>query len=149
VTPLTAAPILLVEDNPDDIILTLRAFATTEVTNEIIVVTEGESLLALLLPEDGTCPVRPAIVLMDVQLPTLSGLELLRRIRADERTRCIPVIMLTTSREVRDVIESYRLGANSFVRKPVAYTDFLHTVRVLSTYWLAINEPHPSRRSTP
>ncbi|MFF5206187.1 response regulator [Streptosporangium sp. NPDC000396] len=143
------APILLVEDNPDDVTLTLRAFAKNGIGNEIIVVPDGDSCLACLLPEDGTNALHPAIILMDIHLPKINGLELLRRIREDERTRCLPVIMLTTSREERDVIESYRLGANSFVRKSVAYREFLETIRVLGAYWLRVNEPLPTTETKP
>lgn len=143
------APILLVEDNPDDITLTLRAFAKNGVGNEIVVLTDGELLLARLLPADGTSPLQPAIILMDINLPRFSGLELLQRIRSDERTRYVPVIMLTTSTEERDVVASYQLGANSFVCKPVAYDEFLRTVRTLSAYWLDINETCPSSDCPP
>jgi two-component system response regulator len=142
-------PILLVEDNPDDVALTLRAFAKNGVRNEIIVASDGEMCLDQLFPKDGTEPIRPAMVLMDIHLPRIDGLELLRLIRASERTLGLPVIMLTTSNEARDVIESYRRGANSFVRKPVAFNDFLQTVETLSTYWLQVNEPLPASESTP
>ncbi|MFI0445963.1 response regulator [Actinomadura sp. 6N118] len=143
------APILLVEDNPDDVTLTLRAFAKNGVCNEIVVLTDGEGLIDLLLPADGTSPLRPAIILMDIHLPKFSGLELLQRIRSDERTRYVPVIMLTTSTEERDVVASYQLGANSFVCKPVAYDEFLRTVRTLSAYWLDINETCPLSERRP
>jgi two-component system response regulator len=137
-------PILLVEDNPDDVALTLRAFAKNGVRNEIIVAFDGEMCLDRLFPKNGTEPIRPAMILMDIHLPKIDGLELLRLIRASEHTLGLPVIMLTTSNEARDVVESYRLGANSFVRKPVAFTEFLQTVETLSTYWLQVNEPLPT-----
>ena len=146
---MTDAPIMLVEDNPDDVTLTLRAFVKNGVRNEIVVVSDGEACLARLHPRDGSEPVRPAVILMDIHLPKIDGLEVLRLIRASDRTRCVPVIMLTTSKEARDVIDSYRLGANSFVRKPVAYNEFVQTIRMLSTYWLEVNEPVPAIEGTP
>lgn len=138
------APIVLAEDNPDDVLLTLRAFSNNGFPNEIVVCDDGESCLATLLPEDGTAPLTPAFVLLDVNLPRISGLEVLAGLRADRRTRDLPVIMLTTSRERRDVAESYRLGANSYVLKPVSFRQFTRVVRTLGVYWLQLNEPRPA-----
>jgi two-component system response regulator len=134
-------PILLVEDNPDDVTFTLRAFKKNNISNEIVVAPDGERALDLLLPGNATSPLRPAIVLLDVKLPKIDGTEVLRRIRRDPRTESLPVIMLTTSSEESDIINSYRLGANSFVRKPVVFDDFLHAASVLGVYWLAVNQP--------
>jgi CheY-like chemotaxis protein len=132
--------ILLVEDNPDDVAFTLRAFHKNNFLNEIIVASDGEKALDLLLPEDATRALRPALVLLDVKLPKIDGIEVLRHIRSDPRTQTLPVIMLTTSSEETDIVNSYRLGANSFVRKPVVFTDFLHAAGVLGVYWLLVNE---------
>jgi two-component system response regulator len=137
-------PILLVEDNPDDVVLTLRAFARNHLGNEIVVATDGEQALQRLLPKDGGEPLRPALVLLDISLPRIDGLEVLRRIRADRATASLPVVMLTTSNEDRDIEASYRLGANSFVRKPVVLEEFVGAVNVLGMYWLLVNQPVPA-----
>jgi len=137
--------ILLVEDNPDDVLFTLRAFKKNNMSNEIIVATDGAAAIDLLLPSDQTPPLRPALVLLDVKLPKIDGLEVLRRIRADPRTQPLPVVVLTTSSEERDIVESYRLGANSYVRKPVVFNDFLEATNVLGLYWLLINQSPPRR----
>jgi len=139
----TNAPILLVEDRPDDALLTRRAFAKAGLGDRLLVVSDGEACLAALLPEEGMPRLSPAFVLLDINLPKVGGLDVLRQIRADERTRHLPVIILTTSAERRDIRDSYRFGANSFVRKPVSYAEFAETVRVLSAYWLAVNQPCP------
>jgi two-component system response regulator len=136
-------PILLVEDNPDDVTFTLRAFRKNDISNEIVVAADGEQALGLLLAEDGTPALRPALVLLDVNLPRVGGMEVLRQIRDDQRTWWLPVVVLTTSSEETDMVTSYRLGANSFVRKPVVFSDFLHAARVLGVYWLLINQPVP------
>jgi CheY-like chemotaxis protein len=142
------APILLVEDNPDDVLLTRRAFAKNGFGNRIVAVPDGESCIDVLLPGTGPgAPARaldPVLVLLDVNLPRVGGLDVLRRLRAERATRALPVVMLTTSREQRDIAESYRLGANSFVRKPIAFSEFLAMVQVLGVYWLRINEPDPA-----
>lgn len=135
--------IVLMEDNPDDVLLTVRAFAKSGVEEEIVVLRDGDEAVSALIPDVGEPRVSPALVLLDVNLPKINGLEVLRRIRADERTRAVPVIMLSTSRERRDIQDSYRLGANSFVRKPLSFTRFEAAVRVLVDYWLGINEPCP------
>jgi two-component system, response regulator len=136
-------PIMLVEDNPDDVMFTLRAFKQNNISNEIIVATDGEKALDILLPENGTAPFSPALVLLDVKLPKVDGLEVLRRIRSDPRTQSLPVVVLTTSSEETDIVNSYKLGANSFVRKPVIFDDFVHATKVLGVYWLLVNQAAP------
>jgi len=136
-------PILLVEDNPDDVLLTKRAFTKNRIRNEVVVAVDGEQALQRLLPDAGE-PLRPALVLLDIKLPKIDGLEVLRRIRDDDRTRNLPVVVLTTSNEERDIVASYRLGANSFVRKPVVFEEFVSAVNTLGVYWLLVNEPAPS-----
>ncbi|GIE48888.1 two-component system response regulator [Amorphoplanes nipponensis] len=139
-------PILLVEDNPDDVLFTVRAFGKNHMGNEIIVAGDGEQALRLLLPSDGSRPLHPALILLDINLPKVDGLEVLRALRGDERTRALPVVVLTTSNEERDIVDSYRLGANSFVRKPVVFGDFVEAANVLGLYWLLVNEPMPPNR---
>jgi two-component system response regulator len=139
---MTHDPILLVEDNPDDVLLTMRAFVKNDIRNEVVVATDGEQAIDMLLPADGE-PVRPAFMLLDIKLPKIDGLEVLRRVRADDRTRTVPIVMLTTSNEERDIVESYRSGANSFVRKPVVFEEFVKAVNVLGVYWLLVNQPAP------
>jgi len=140
---MTQGPILLIEDNPDDVLLTMRAFGKNRISNQVVVATDGEQAVSLLLPSRGEA-VRPALVLLDIKLPKIDGLEVLRRVRADERTRSLPVVVLTTSNEERDIVDSYRLGANSFVRKPVVFQEFVEAVNVLGVYWLLVNEPVPA-----
>jgi two-component system response regulator len=138
--------ILLVEDNPDDVLFTIRAFEKNKIENEVVVAIDGEQALGLLLPSGPEPALQPALVLLDVKLPKIDGLEVLRRIRADPRTASLPVVVLTTSSEERDIMESYRLGANSFVRKPVVFAEFVDATKVLGVYWLLVNEPVPSWR---
>jgi two-component system, response regulator len=138
--------ILLVEDNPDDVMFTLRAFERNKISNEVVVATDGEQALEYLLPTDESEALQPALVLLDVNLPKVDGLEVLRRIRSHSRTAGLPVVVLTTSNEERDIVESYRLGANSFVRKPVMFGDFVDATKVLGIYWLLVNEPAPPWR---
>lgn len=142
------ATILLVEDNPDDEVLTLRALKKSNIGNEITVVRDGAEALDYLFcknayadrdPHD-----QPQLILLDIKLPKVDGLEVLRRIRADERTRILPVVILTSSKEQQDLIEGYRGGANSFVRKPVDFTEFTEAIRELGLYWLVLNEAPPS-----
>ena len=135
-------PILLVEDNPDDVTFIRRAFKKNGITNRIVVAPDGEQALALLLPREGAPP-RLSVVLLDVKLPKIDGLEVLRTIRADFRTQTLPVVVLTTSNEERDIVASYRLGANSFVRKPMQFTEFVDATRILGLYWLLVNLPAP------
>jgi two-component system response regulator len=138
--------IVLVEDSPDDVMLTLRAFKKNNIRNEIIVATDGEQALSLLIPDDATPSVRPSVILLDVKLPKIDGLEVLRRLRSDPRTMAVPVVVLTTSNEDRDIVDSYRLGANSFVRKPVVFSEFIDPASVLGMYWLLVNQPAPEPR---
>ncbi len=132
--------ILLIEDSPDDVVLTLNAFKKANILNEMIVARDGEEALELLFGKER---IKPAVVIMDLKLPKISGLEVLKRMRSDERTRLIPVVVLTVSNEEQDRIESYRLGANSFIRKPVDFLQFANSVIQLGLYWLLINEPAP------
>lgn len=138
--------ILLVEDNPDDVMFTLRAFEKNKIFNDVVVAADGEQALEYLLPADEYKALRPALVLLDVNLPKVNGLEVLRRIRSNSRTAGLPVVVLTTSNEERDIVDSYRLGANSFVRKPVMFGDFVDATKVLGVYWLLVNEPAPPWR---
>ena len=138
-------PILLVEDNPDDEALTLRAFAKNKIRNPVVVARDGVEAIEYLL---GTGPhagrdksVMPALVLLDLKLPRMDGLEVLRRVRADEHTALLPVVVLTTSRETQDIQEAYRLGANSYIRKPVNFDAFIKAVEQIGAYWLTLNEP--------
>jgi two-component system response regulator len=139
--------ILLVEDNPDDEVLTLRAFKKNNIKNEVVVAHDGEEALDFLFcrrayaerdPRD-----IPEVVLLDLQLPKVDGLEVLRQIRANPRTRLLPVVILTSSKEEQDLIEGYSRGANSYVRKPVDFNQFVEAVRQLGLYWLVLNEPPP------
>ncbi|CAN5521154.1 response regulator [soil metagenome] len=134
--------ILLVEDNEDDIELTRRAFARSHVANQMHVALDGAEALERLLGED-SAPL-PALILLDLKLPKVDGLEVLRQLRADERTKLLPVVILTSSRQERDVIEGYRLGANSYVRKPVDFAAFQVAVEQLGSYWLTLNEKPPA-----
>jgi len=140
--------ILLVEDTPDDAFLTVRALKKNKVGNRIVIVRDGIEALDFLFcsgdyanrePRD-----LPQLILLDIKLPKMDGLEVLRRLRADERTRLLPIVVLTSSKEEQDLIESYKNGANSYVRKPVDFNQFMEAVRELGMYWLVINET-PSR----
>jgi two-component system response regulator len=141
--------ILLVEDNPDDEALTLRALRRANVGNDIVVARDGVEALDYLF---GTGPHAgrdtrdlPQVMLLDLKLPRIDGLEVLRRVRADEQTRVLPVVILTSSNEERDRIDGYTLGANSYVRKPVDFNEFVDAVRQLGLYWLLLNQPPPMR----
>jgi two-component system response regulator len=143
--------ILLVEDNPDDEALTLRALKKNNIKNEVVIARDGAEALDYLF---GTgkyagrdTEVLPQVVLLDLKLPKVEGLEVLRRVRADKRTKLLPVVILTSSNEEQDRIDGYGLGANSYVRKPVDFNQFLEAARQLGLYWLVLNEPPPSRRS--
>ena len=132
--------LLLVEDNPDDVALTLRALKLNNLLNKVIVARDGAEALELLLGTDSSPPMSlPEMILLDLNLPKISGLEVLQRIRQEERTRLLPVVVMTTSDEDRDRIESYRLGANSYIAKPVEFAEFSNAVKQLGVYWLALN----------
>lgn len=139
--------ILLVEDNADDEMLTLRAFRKSNLRNPIVVVRDGAEALDYLFSRGthaGRDPyLQPQIVLLDIHLPKVDGLTVLRCIREDERTRLVPVVMLTSSTEERDLSGSYSLGVNGYVRKPMEVTAFIEAVRQLGLYWLLVNEPSP------
>jgi len=138
-------PILLVEDNPDDEALTLRAFSKNKITNPVVVARDGVEALDYLFCTGGFADrdpaSMPAVILLDLKLPRIDGLEVLRRIRASEKTALLPVVVLTTSKEHQDISEAYRLGANSYIRKPVDFERFIHAVGQLGLYWLSLNEP--------
>jgi CheY-like chemotaxis protein len=142
--------ILLVEDRADDVELTMRAFGKANVANEIVVASDGEEAINYLFAmgrHSGRDPkVMPQVVLMDLNLPKIDGLGVLRRMRADERTRRLPVVIMTSSKEESDIISGYNLGANSFVRKPVDFVQFVEAARLLGLYWLVMNEPPPPGR---
>lgn len=138
--------ILLVEDDPRDLELTLTAFAEHKVLNEVVVVRDGVEALDYLFRrgEFAARPeVEPAFVLLDLKMPRLNGIEVLGTMKADDRLRMIPVIMLTSSRESRDLEECYRLGANAYVVKPVHFDEFIRAVRDLGMFWALVNEPPP------
>ena len=138
--------ILLVEDTPSDEKLTLMAFKRSGIANEICVVRDGVQALDYLFGTgayDGKQPPLPGIVLLDLNLPLISGLDVLRRLRAHERTKILPVVVLTSSKEDEDIITSYQLGANAYVRKPVAFTAFVEAAKTLGLFWLLLNEPAP------
>jgi two-component system response regulator len=140
--------ILLVEDNQDDEELALLAFKKGKVLNEVVVARDGVEALDYLFatgPHTGrNVSAIPQLILLDLKLPKVDGLEVLRRVRADPRTRRVPVVILTSSKEEEDLIRSYDLGANSYVRKPVAFEQFVEAVRQLQVYWLVLNEPPPT-----
>ena len=145
--------ILLVEDNPNDRELTLCAFEINHIANEVTVAGDGAEALEYLFAEgrhagrDTT--LMPAVVLLDIKLPKIDGLEVLRRIRGDVRTRLLPVVMLTSSKEEPDLFQSYSLGANGYIRKPVDFEKFNQAIQQLSTYWLVVNEPPPTSHHSP
>jgi two-component system, response regulator len=147
-----AAPtrkILLVEDNPDDVALTLRAFKKNGIANEVVIAGDGQEALDWLFGQGAHAGRNiadlPAFVLLDLKLPKVDGMEVLRAIRAQAHTSLLRVIMLTTSREEGDVVESYSLGATSYIRKPVDFDEFIRVVGQLGLYWLILNEPAPGR----
>lgn len=141
--------ILLVEDNPDDIELTLRAFRQNNILNTVIIAKDGAEALDYLTAT-GTYAGRdildlPVVVLLDLKLPRIDGLEVLKRIRANEITRFLPIVILTSSNQEQDVVAGYKFGANSYVRKPVDFVNFIDAIKSLGLYWLIWNEPVPKR----
>jgi CheY-like chemotaxis protein len=134
--------ILLVEDNPDDEALALRALAKNNIANRVDVARDGVEAIEYLLGEDAVAGRRqlPQVVLLDLKLPRMDGMEVLRRIRSEPRTKLLPVVILTSSSEQRDLVESYSLGANSYIRKPVDFAQFQESVRQLGLYWLVLNQ---------
>jgi two-component system response regulator len=140
--------ILLVEDNASDEKLTVLAFKKSGVSNQVVVVRDGAAALDYLFGTgkhaDRDPSVLPSVVLLDLKLPKVDGLEVLRRIRADERTKFLPVVVLTSSKEDEDVLHSYELGANAYVRKPVEFSEFAEAAKTLGLFWLLMNEPAPT-----
>jgi two-component system response regulator len=140
---LTYQTILLVEDNPDDEALTLRAFKKNNVPNTVIVAHDGAEAIELLFPEASDRMTHPGLILLDLNLPKIAGLEVLRRVRADERTRVIPVVVLTSSAQPEDIFSSYDRGANAFVRKPVDFSEFNAAISTICNFWILLNKPAP------
>jgi len=139
--------ILLVEDNPDDVALTMRALKKYNITNELVVTRDGAEALDYLFATNvyanRDTSSLPTVILLDLKLPKIDGLEVLQRIRADKRTKLLPVVILTSSKEEQDIISSYELGANSYIRKPVDFIQFAEALRQLGLYWLVLNESPP------
>jgi CheY-like chemotaxis protein len=139
--------IMLLEDNPDDEALTLRALRKNNIQNEVMVARDGVEALDYLFGSGvftgRDIRIKPLVILLDLKLPKIDGLEVLRRLRSDERTRFIPVVVLTSSKEEQDLINSYRFGCNSYIRKPVDFVQFVEAVRQLGLYWLVLNEAPP------
>lgn len=148
---MSSPTILLVEDNPDDAELTRLAFEEGNIANELILARDGEEALNCLFErETGMCrgeEYLPGVILLDLKLPKVSGLDVLKRIRSDPKTSCLPVVILTSSKEDEDIIKSYSLGANAYVRKPVDYQEFVGAAKTLGLFWLVLNEPPPRRRT--
>ena len=142
-------PILLVEDSPNDVELTLAALEKSRLANPVVVARDGVEALDYLFrsggagPEDSGAALLPAVVLLDIKLPRVDGLEVLERVKRDPRTRHVPVVMLTSSREEQDLLRSYGLGVNAFVVKPVGHRDFFEAIRDIGAFWAVLNEPHP------
>lgn len=144
--------ILLVEDNPDDVALTLRAFKRSHLMNPLVVARDGVEALDFLFArgahaERAQAPL-PTLVILDLKLPRLDGLGVLKALRADPRTALLPAVILTSSKEEQDIVSGYKLGANSYVRKPVDFTEFIEAVKVLGIYWLALNQLPPRPASS-
>ena len=139
--------ILLVEDNPDDEALTMRAFQRNNIRNPVVCVRDGQEALDWLFAQGAhagrDAGNRPSVVLLDLKLPKVDGLEVLRRVREHQATKLTPIVILTSSREERDRLEGYSLGANSYIQKPVDFEQFVEAIRQLGLYWLVLNEPPP------
>lgn len=135
--------ILLVEDNDDDVVLTLRALKQKNILNEVVIAKDGVEALDILFGRNGRKELKPSLILLDLKLPKVSGLEVLTEIHQNEKTKKYPVVVLTTSNEEDDIVSSYSLGAKSFIRKPVDFTQFTEAVGQLGLYWLVLNEPNP------
>jgi two-component system, response regulator len=137
--------ILLVEDNPNDLELTLHALKKNNIANRIHVASDGEEALDFIFCEnkyaDRNISIVPKMILLDLKLPKIDGIEVLRRVKNDSRTKRVPVVMLTTSREESDIVESYELGVNSYIVKPVDFDQFVEAIRQLGLYWLLLNQP--------
>ncbi len=144
--------ILLVEDNPDDIVLTKRALEKNNITNEIVIANDGIEAMDYLLGkgvhEGRDLNLLPSVILLDLKLPRMDGLETLKQIRMNEITRLLPVVILTSSKEEHDILSSYGLGANSYIRKPVDFNKFVEAVQNLGLYWLLLNESPPVKRNS-
>ena len=144
--------ILLVEDNADDVELTLRSLTKHKISNEVVVARDGAQALDYLFATGAYAgrdtSIMPAVILLDLKLPKIDGLEVLRRLRAEERTKLLPVVIVTSSKEEQDILNGYKLGSNSYVRKPVDFVQFSEGVRQLGLYWLLLNEPPPPIRRT-
>jgi len=138
--------VLLIEDNPDDVELTLRAFRKNNIANDIIVIEDGEKAINYLFRKeeyaDRDPGELPSIILLDIKLPKIDGIEILRRIKADGKLKLIPVIILTSSHEEQDLVNSYSFGANSYIRKPVDFTEFMNVTQQLGVYWLMLNSTY-------
>ena len=137
--------LLLVEDNPDDEALTLRALKRNRISNDVVVARDGIEALDLVFGRGNyvNCPLIPTLILLDLKLPKVDGLEVLRQLRQDERTKLVPVVVMTTSQEEQDRLASYSLGCNSYIRKPVDFVQFTEAVGQLGIYWLLLNQPPP------
>ena len=137
--------ILYIEDNPNDLELTLHAFKKHHLANEILIARDGEEALDLLFGKDrketDELTTIPKVILLDLKLPRVDGLEVLKAVKSDDRTKVIPVIVLTSSHEEKDIVESYRLGVNSYIVKPVDFEKFVEAVKIFGLYWLLINQP--------
>lgn len=145
-------PILLVEDNPNDVELTLAALESSQLANEIVICRDGAEALDFIYrrgPHEKRPVQDPAVVLLDLKLPKVDGLEVLAKIKGDPFTRGIPVVMLTSSREETDVVRSYNLGVNAFVVKPVAFDEFFAAIKEIGVFWALLNEPPPHRGGWP
>ena len=147
---LNSKKILLVEDNPDDVELTLRAFKKQNIMNEVIVRRDGVEALDFFFGKDGVAGKGniglPSVILLDLNLPKIDGLEVLKKLRANERTKLIPIVILTSSKEQKDLVNGYKLGCNSYIRKPVDFNQFAEAIKQLGLYWLVLNEALPESK---